>query len=49
MRSATVSGRKEKVPAPKDNLVLIGGKEQNRTSTRIIPAVAQNCLGGNDR
>lgn len=48
MRSATVSGRKEKVPAPKDNFVLIGGKDAEQV-TRIIPAVAQNCLGGNDR
>lgn len=27
MRSATVSGRKEKVPALKDNFVLAGGKD----------------------
>lgn len=48
MRSATVNGRKEKVPAPKDNFVLAGGKDAEQV-TRIIPAVAQNCLGGNDR
>ena len=48
MRSATVSGRKEKVPAPKDNFVLAGGKDAEQV-TRIIPAVAQNCLGGTNR
>ena len=48
MRSATVSGRKEKVPAPKDNFVLAGGKGTEQV-TRIIPAEAQGCLGGNDR
>ena len=37
MRSATVSGRKEKVPAPKDNLVLIGGREQNKSHVSYLP------------
>ena len=37
MRSATVSGRKEKVPAPKDNLVLIGGKEQKKSHVSCLP------------
>ena len=37
MRSATVSGRREKVPAPKDNLVLIGGKEQNNSHVSYLP------------
>ena len=37
MRSATVSGRKEKVPAPKDNLVLAGGKEQNKSHVSYLP------------
>ena len=37
MRSATVSGRKEKVPAPKDNFVLIGGKEQNKSHVSCLP------------
>ena len=37
MRSATVSGRKEKVPAPKDNLVLAGGREQNKSHVSYLP------------
>ena len=48
MRSATVNGRKEKVPAPKDNFVLAGGKDAEQV-TRIIPAEAQGCLGGTDQ
>lgn len=37
MRSATVNGRKEKVPAPKDNFVLAGGKEQNKSHVSYLP------------